>query len=154
MATAIPHLVALLVPDEEFAAAWARRAAAQADLAALAEDSDFQPGPRRRRSTGSMPASRAIERIRRFAIAAEPFTTENAMMTASLKIRRHKIRERYGRDAGGSLSVTCTGLPELLLQGICSYFCLLCLERRGCRTCFYREFTGVLDSGATAGSQF
>ena len=38
----------------------------------------------------------AIERIRRFAIAAEPFTTENAMMTASLKIRRHKIRERYG----------------------------------------------------------
>jgi long-chain acyl-CoA synthetase len=37
-----------------------------------------------------------IERIRRFAVAPEPFTTDNAMLTPSLKIRRHVIRERYG----------------------------------------------------------
>ena len=74
------------------------------------------PGPRRAADRPPSPAGRgqrvrqalaaavdrvnarlsAIERIRRFAIAAEPFTIENAMLTASLKIRRHKIRERYG----------------------------------------------------------
>ena len=37
-----------------------------------------------------------IEKVRRFAIAREPFTTENEMMTPTLKIRRHKIRERHG----------------------------------------------------------
>jgi long-chain acyl-CoA synthetase len=36
------------------------------------------------------------EKIRQFAFADEPFTTANAMMTPSLKIRRGPIRERYG----------------------------------------------------------
>jgi long-chain acyl-CoA synthetase len=38
-----------------------------------------------------------IERVRRFIIAAEPFTTANAQMTPTLKIRRHAIREVYGK---------------------------------------------------------
>ncbi len=38
----------------------------------------------------------ATERVRRFLIAAEPFTVDNQMMTPTLKIRRHKIAERYG----------------------------------------------------------
>ena len=37
-----------------------------------------------------------VERLRRFAVIGEPFSTENGMLTVSLKIRRHKIRERYG----------------------------------------------------------
>ena len=36
-----------------------------------------------------------IEKIRRFTIASAPFTTENGMMTPTLKNRRHKIREAY-----------------------------------------------------------
>src|SRR3546814_13758775 len=36
-----------------------------------------------------------IEKIRRFVVACEAFTTENGMMTPTLKIRRHKIRENY-----------------------------------------------------------
>ena len=37
-----------------------------------------------------------IEKVRQFAFADEPFTIENEEMTPSLKIRRHKLKERYG----------------------------------------------------------
>ena len=37
-----------------------------------------------------------IEKVRQFAFADEAFTIENEEMTPSMKIRRHKIRERYG----------------------------------------------------------
>ena len=38
------------------------------------------------------------ERIRQFVLVAEPFTTENEMMTPSLKIRRHVIRKHFGAE--------------------------------------------------------
>ena len=37
-----------------------------------------------------------MEKVRQFAFADEPFTIENEEMTPSMKIRRHKIKERYG----------------------------------------------------------
>ena len=37
-----------------------------------------------------------IEKVRRIMIADEPFSIENEEMTPSIKIRRHKLRERYG----------------------------------------------------------
>ncbi|HEY1504579.1 MAG TPA: long-chain fatty acid--CoA ligase [Stellaceae bacterium] len=37
-----------------------------------------------------------IERVRRFVIAKEAFTTANGQMTPTLKIRRHEIRKVYG----------------------------------------------------------
>ena len=37
-----------------------------------------------------------IERVRRFVIAREAFTTANGQMTPTLKIRRHEIRTVYG----------------------------------------------------------
>ena len=37
-----------------------------------------------------------IERVRRFIIADEAFDTENGEMTATLKVRRHVVRDRYG----------------------------------------------------------
>jgi len=37
-----------------------------------------------------------LERVRRYIIADEPFTTENGQMTATLKVRRHIVRELYG----------------------------------------------------------
>jgi len=82
-----PHLVALLVPDPEFLA----RRARGADLA----DAELHRalGTAVERVNAKLSP---IERIRRFAVAQEPFTTDNGMLTVSLKIRRHKIRERYG----------------------------------------------------------
>jgi long-chain acyl-CoA synthetase len=35
------------------------------------------------------------ERIRRFVIAGEPFSLDNAQLTPTLKIRRHTIRAAY-----------------------------------------------------------
>jgi long-chain acyl-CoA synthetase len=89
-----PHLVALLVPDADFAKAWARRQGVPADLALLAQDPEFHRAflpVIDRVNAGLSP----IERIRRITIAPEGFTGENGMLTVSLKIRRHKIRERY-----------------------------------------------------------
>src|SRR5262245_58922389 len=90
-----PHLVALLVPDPEFLVRWATAAGKPADLAALAGDADLHRtlGAAVERVNAKLSP---IERIRRFLVAQEPFTADNEMLTVSLKIRRHKIRERYG----------------------------------------------------------
>jgi long-chain acyl-CoA synthetase len=90
-----PHLVALLVPDAEFLSLWSRDAGKTADLAALADDAALH------RALGAAvdrvnAKLSPIERVRRFAVASQPFTTDNAMLTPSLKIRRHKVRECYG----------------------------------------------------------
>ena len=90
-----PHLVALIVPDMEFANSWARAQGKPADLPELAADPEFQKAIREAvdRVNGSLSA---IERVRRFLIAEEPFSIENGMMTPTLKIRRHVIKQRYG----------------------------------------------------------
>ncbi|HXQ39625.1 MAG TPA: AMP-dependent synthetase/ligase [Candidatus Udaeobacter sp.] len=90
-----PHLVALIVPDEHFLRSWAAGHGSPADPASLAENKEFQRAISAavdRVNAGLSP----IERLRRFAVIGEPFSTENGMLTVSMKIRRHKIRERYG----------------------------------------------------------
>jgi long-chain acyl-CoA synthetase len=90
-----PHLVALLVPDGEFAAEWARHNGKASDLPALTVDGEFM-----RAMAAAVDRVNAnlsvIERVRRFALTPELFSIDNGMMTPSLKIRRHKIRERHG----------------------------------------------------------
>ncbi len=90
-----PHVVALVVPDAEFAADWARANGAKNDLPALCENADFVKamGAAVDRVNSKMSA---LEKIRRIALAPEGFTIDNGMLTPSLKIRRHVIRERYG----------------------------------------------------------
>ena len=85
-------------------AADARRAAEDAetrkDLAALADSEAFHERLREaldRANTRLGP----IEQVRRFIIANEAFTTENGLMTPSLKIRRHLIKEIYGARLEG-----------------------------------------------------
>ncbi|HTZ35387.1 MAG TPA: long-chain fatty acid--CoA ligase [Stellaceae bacterium] len=87
-----PHLVAILVPDPEFAAHYA---GAAPDLATLSGDPAFHKalGDAVARVNEALPA---IERIRRFIIAREPFTTANAQLTPTLKIRRHAVCAAYG----------------------------------------------------------
>ena len=91
-----PHIVALLVPDQEFATDWAKaNGVGDRDLAALCENPAFVKAMAAALDRVNRTMS-ALEKVRRFALAPEAFTIDNAMLTPSLKIRRHVIRERYG----------------------------------------------------------
>jgi long-chain acyl-CoA synthetase len=90
-----PYLVAVLVPDPDFAAGVVGEAGAAADLAALAAD----PGLVKAVGAAVARVNQALapaERVRRFVIAAEPFTIANGQMTPTLKLRRHVIGAVYG----------------------------------------------------------
>jgi long-chain acyl-CoA synthetase len=86
-----PHLVAIIVPDPDFAAKYA---GAMPDLAFLAGDPAFAKAIREAvtRVNHGLPA---VERVRRFIIASEPFTTANGQLTPTLKIKRHVVRAAY-----------------------------------------------------------
>jgi long-chain acyl-CoA synthetase len=89
-----PYLVAVLVPDAEFAAAFAAEHRVAPELAALAADPDFT------KALGAAVArvNRMLapgERVRRFVIANEPFKIANGLMTPTLKVKRQPIREAY-----------------------------------------------------------
>ncbi len=91
-----PYLVALIVPDEEVMGRWAEAHGKPADLTALASDPAFHQAiaPAVERVNRGLSA---IERVRRFMLAREAFGMENGLLTPTLKIRRHKIKEIYGQ---------------------------------------------------------
>jgi long-chain acyl-CoA synthetase len=72
------HLVGLLVPDPE-----------------IANEPDVQQRLSAAVDRVNLDLS-VIERVRRFAIADEPFTVENEQLTPSMKIRRHVIKAAHG----------------------------------------------------------
>ena len=90
-----PHIGAVVVPDHDFLADWAKKNGTAADLAELADNKDF------RRAIGQA-IDRAnaglsvIEKVKHFVVADQPFTVENGMMTPTLKTRRHVIIRRWG----------------------------------------------------------
>jgi long-chain acyl-CoA synthetase len=91
-----PHLVAVIVPDPDAALAWSRAGGKDAaDLGALAGDAQFHDHVSKAVERVNLGLSQT-ERVRRFVLAKEAFTTENGMLTPSLKIRRHVIRATYG----------------------------------------------------------
>jgi long-chain acyl-CoA synthetase len=90
-----PHLVGLIVPDPEWAAEWAEAHGRANDPAALKADPDFHRAVAAAVDRVNAQLS-VIEKVRRVVLADEAFTVENEMMTPSLKIRRHVIRQRYG----------------------------------------------------------
>jgi len=90
-----PHLVALLVPDDDFVADWSRGNGKPRDLATLSEDAEFRAALSQVLDRVNSNLS-SLEKVRRFAVLTEPFSVENGMMTPTMKIRRHKIKAAYG----------------------------------------------------------
>lgn len=90
-----PHLVALIVPNAEFAHEWAQKRKKPHALDQLIEDETFQKviGAALDRVNAKLSL---IEKVKRFLLTEEAFTIENHLMTPTMKVRRHKIRERHG----------------------------------------------------------
>ena len=90
-----PHLAGLLVADEEWLKQWAKDNNKPGVMSALAADEDFRKALAQAVDRVNENLSN-IEKVRRFIIAEEPFTIDNALMTPTMKIRRHKILQIHG----------------------------------------------------------
>ncbi|MDF2637852.1 MAG: AMP-dependent synthetase [Novosphingobium lindaniclasticum] len=90
-----PYIVGLIVPDADWALEWAKANGEKFDFKALQGLPAFRAAIRSAIDRVNADLS-VIEKVRQFTFADEPFGIENAEMTPSLKIRRHKLKERYG----------------------------------------------------------
>ena len=93
-----PHLVALLIPDPEFAKDWAGENAPDTlDIVVLTDNKDFKimiSGVIARVNENLS----ITEKIRRFVLSPEPFSVDNGMLTPTIKIRRHAIRQNFEKN--------------------------------------------------------
>ena len=99
-----PHIVGLIVPDAEWAFDWARANDEKFDVKALQGLPAFRSAVRSAVDRVNQDLS-VIEKVRQIAFADEAFTIENEEMTPSLKIRRHKLKDRYGDRLDGLYKV-------------------------------------------------
>ena len=90
-----PYVVGLIVPDPEWTADWCGHNGRKCDFSELAHDPDYVKALSAAVDRVNVDLS-VIEKVRRFIIADEPFTVDNAQLTPSIKIRRHVIKEVYG----------------------------------------------------------
>lgn len=96
-----PHLVALVVPEAEWLKTWAgENGKPGQDLDSLHADPDLHKALSAAIERANKELS-VIERVRRVLPADAPFTVDNAMLTPSMKIRRHIIKQEYGARLEG-----------------------------------------------------
>ena len=95
-----PYVVGLIVPDTEWALDWCKAQGKSLDCKKVLELPEFRAEVRKAIDRVNSELS-VVEKVRGFAFADEPFSIENEEMTPSMKIRRHKIRERYGDRLNG-----------------------------------------------------
>ena len=89
-----PYVVGLIVPDAEWQLEWCQSQGKQFDCSAVQDLPEFKAAIRAAVDRVNKELS-VTEKVRQFTFADEPFAVENEEMTPSMKIRRHKIRERY-----------------------------------------------------------
>ncbi len=89
-----PYVVGLIVPDAEWQVEWCRAQGKKFDCKDLQDLPEFKTAVRKAVDRVNQDLS-VTEKIRQFTFADEPFSIENEEMTPSMKIRRHKIKERY-----------------------------------------------------------
>jgi long-chain acyl-CoA synthetase len=89
-----PHLVALIVPHQDFVRAFTKERKAAPDLATLAEDPAFKAAIGEAVTRANRQLS-AIERIRKFHIMPDPFSIENGLLTPTMKLRRYLIVKQH-----------------------------------------------------------
>ena len=88
------YLVAILVPDSDYARQWAKDHHKEFNLKKLIKDSDFIRMIKETTDRVNKKLSQ-IEKVKKFLLIEEEFSVENDMMTPTLKVRRFKVKEKY-----------------------------------------------------------
>ena len=86
-----PHLVALIVPHQEFVRSFARSPQVRGRPGGAGAKTRRSGRRSARRSRAPTARLSPIERVRRFHVMPEPFSVDNGLMTPTLKLRRHLI---------------------------------------------------------------
>lgn len=90
-----PYLVGVVVPEAEWALAWALDKGMPTDLAKLAQEPEFHRAMMA--AVDRVNAKMSVtEKVRRVIVAEDAFTTDNQQLTPSMKIRRHVLKQVYG----------------------------------------------------------
>jgi long-chain acyl-CoA synthetase len=92
-----PYNVALIVPEFEAVAEWAKAEGIELDQDELVHDPRVLEliGAEIAKQTEPLPK---YERIREFALLSEDFSIENGMLTPTLKLRRNRVWDKFGDD--------------------------------------------------------
>ena len=90
-----PHNVALIVPDSEALRTWAAREGIE--LGDICRNPKVHELIRSEIETLSRDI-KGYERVQDFVLCREDFTTENGMLTPTLKVKRRVVLERYGQE--------------------------------------------------------
>lgn len=94
------YLTALLVPDGDMVAAWAQPHGRSTDLAVLAEDEELRAELVEAVAHANSRLSR-IEQVKRFVLLPAEWTPESGELTASQKMRRRFVADRYASQING-----------------------------------------------------
>ena len=90
-----PHNVALIVPDVEALEKWAKSKGLGTDLEALFANSDVRELYEAELSKFSNDVFKGFEKIKNFGFVAEEFSTDNDMLTPTLKLKRRNVIKAY-----------------------------------------------------------
>jgi len=90
-----PYNVALIVPDRESIMSWAKKENLPGDYHTVLSDPTTRDLIRMEIESSSK-GIRGYEKIKHFALIEEEFSTDNGMLTPTLKLKRRKVMERYG----------------------------------------------------------
>jgi len=91
------YLVAVIVPDKDFALNWAKKNGKDQKLELIVKDDDFNKHMKEVVNRVNKNLS-VIEQVRKFILIDHEFTIENSMMTVSMKVRRFAVKDKYQED--------------------------------------------------------
>ena len=91
------YLVAVIVPDKDFAINWAKENSKDQNFESIVKDEEFKKTINEVINKVNKNLS-VIEHVRKFILIDHEFTIENSMMTPSMKVRRFAVKDKYGDD--------------------------------------------------------
>ena len=89
------YLVAVIVPDKDFAINWAKENSKDENFGSIVKDENFNKVMKEVVNKVNKNLS-VIEQVRKFILIDHEFTIENSMMTPSMKVRRFAVKDKYG----------------------------------------------------------